>query len=84
MVLQWGPLFTHGSDIESRFIHHGYISKKGDPAETARRGWAKFWEEVDNMAEGLDENGTPFAKYIDGTSWKFVFTFCENDFDMDV
>ena len=36
------------------------------------------------MAEGLDQDGTPFANDIDGTIWKFVFTFCENDFDMDV
>ena len=38
-VLQWGPLLTKGSDIESRFVHHNYIHKEGTPAETARRAW---------------------------------------------
>ena len=82
-VVQWGPLLIKGSDIESRFIHHGYISKQGDPAETARRAWGKFWEEVDQMAEGVDQDGIPFARDDDGTVWKFEFTFCEQDFDMD-
>ena len=36
-VVQWGPLIVKSSDIESRFAHHGYISKRRDPAETARR-----------------------------------------------
>ena len=35
------------------------------------------------MAEGTDQYG-PIATDEDGTVWKFVFTFCENDFDMDV
>ena len=26
-LLQWGPLLVRGSDIESRFVHHAYISK---------------------------------------------------------
>ena len=72
------------SDIESRFIHHGYTAKTGDPAETARRAWSKFWEDVDHIAEGKDHDGLFVAQDGDGTIWKFVFTFCENDFDMDV
>ena len=83
-VLQWGPLMVKGSDIESRFVHHGYISKQGDSAETARRAWGKFWDDVEQLAEGYDQNGIPFAEDLDGTIWKFVFTFCENDLDMDV
>ena len=82
-VLQWGPLFYHGSDIESRFVHHGYISKDESP-ETADRAWALFWADVDRLVEGCDEYGNPFAKDADGTVWKFVFLFCEQDFDMDV
>ena len=35
-VLQWGPLFYHGSDIESRYVHHGYISQEKS-AGTARK-----------------------------------------------
>ena len=35
------------------------------------------------MVGGRDRNGTPIAKDDDGTMWKFVFLFCENDFDMD-
>ena len=50
-VLQWGPLFVNGSDIESRFIHHGYISKQAEPAEIGRPPWEKFWEEVEYMVE---------------------------------
>ena len=38
-VPQWGPLFVIGSDIESRFIHHGYISKQAEPAEIGRPPW---------------------------------------------
>ena len=83
-ALQWGPLLVSASDLESRFIHHGYTAKKGDPAETARRAWSKFWEDVDHIAEGKDHDGLFVAQDGDGTIWKFVFTFCENDFDMDV
>ena len=83
-VLQWGPLLVRGSDIESRFVHHGYIAKDGDSVETARQAWLKCWEDVGPLAEGYDQNGIEFAKDADGTVWKFVFTFCENDFDMDV
>ena len=82
-VLQWGPLFVNGSDIESRFIHHGYIAKQAEPAEIGRPPWEKFWEEVEYIVGGRDRNGTPIAKDDDGTMWKFVFLFCENDFDMD-
>ena len=35
------------------------------------------------MAEGYDQSGTPFARGLDGTVWKFEFTFCEQDFDID-
>ena len=83
LVLQWGPLLVRGSDLESRVLSHGYINKQGDPAETARVAWGKFWDAIDEMAEGTDQDG-PIAKDGDGTVWKFVFTFCENDFDMDV
>ena len=84
-VLQWGPLLVNGSDIESRFVHHGYTSnKQAAPAATAGRAWEKFWDEVDAMAKCLDQRGTPITCDDDGTTWKFVFTFCENDFDMDV
>ena len=38
-LLQWGPLIYQGSDIESRFVAHGYIAKEGDTADTARKGW---------------------------------------------
>ena len=82
-VLQWGPLFINGSDLESRFVHHGYIDKHGDPAESARRAWDKFWEEVEYMAEGHDRLHQPIAKDGDGTIWKFIFMFCENDLDID-
>ena len=82
-VVQWGPLEVHGSDMESRFVHHCYIHKKGDPAETARTGWELLWDEFDHMAEGRDSGGEYIAKDTDGTIWKFVFTFSENDFDMD-
>ena len=82
-VLQWGPLLTHGNDIESRFVHHSHIAKHGDPAETARRAWAKFWDGADRMAYGLDQDGIPFAKDADGTIWKFVLMFAENEFDMN-
>ena len=82
-VLQWGPLFVNGSDIESRFVHHGYIDKHGDPAKSAQKAWGHFWEEVEYMAEGNDRLGQPVAKDDDGTMLKFVFLFCENDFDMD-
>ena len=37
--LQWGPLFINGNDIQSRFVHHAYISKMGDSAEAARRAY---------------------------------------------
>ena len=77
-VLQWGPLLTRGSDMESRFVHHNYIHKEGSPAETAQRAWGKFWEEVDLMLEGCGTDGEPFAKDEDGTVWKFVFTFSLN------
>ena len=85
MSFSWGPLFVNGSDIESRFIHHGYIKEKklAEPAEIGRPPWEKFWEEVEYMVEGRDRNGTPIAKDDDGTMWKFVFLFCENDLDMD-
>ena len=48
-------------------------------------GWhgGRFWDAIDEMAEGTDQDG-PIATDGDGTVWKFVFTFCENDFDMDV
>ena len=82
-VLQWGPLHTHGSDIESRFVHHNYIAKKGAPAETARKAWSVFWKEVEHMADGCDIYGNPLAREEDGTVWKFVFTFSLSDFDMD-
>ena len=58
---------VHGSDLESRFVSHAYINKHGDPAETARRGWNRFWDAVDEMAEGIDESGHPIAKDEDGT-----------------
>ena len=51
-VFQWPPLLINGSDIESRYVHHGYISKAGEPAETARRAWERFWEEADLMIDG--------------------------------
>ena len=51
-VLQWGPLLVRGSDIELRFVHHGYIAKQGDSADTAQRAWSNFWEDVDRLAEG--------------------------------
>ena len=82
-VLQWGPLLTHGSDIESRFVHHNYIAKKGAPAETARKAWNIFWKEVEHMAHGCDIYGNRFARDEDGTVWKFIFTFSLSDFDMD-
>ena len=86
-VLQWGPLIVRSNDIESRFVHHGYISKQGEQgeqAETARRAWGKFWDEIDLLADGYHEDGLPIARDEDGTLWKFVFLFTENDFDMDV
>ena len=82
-MLQWGPLLTHGNDIESRYVHHNYSAKQGTQAASARPGWGKFWQEVDLMAEGRDNDGEPFAKDEDGTEWKFVFTFSQSDFDMD-
>ena len=63
-------------------MSHGYINKHGDSAETARRAWGRFRDAIDEMAEGTDQDG-PIAKDEDGTVWKFVFTFCENDYDMD-
>ena len=35
------------------------------------------------MAEGNDQYGNPVAQDVDGTKWKFVFTFDQTDFDMD-
>ena len=67
-ALQWGPLLYEGSDIESRFVHHGYITKLGDQAETARRSWEKLWEGVDRMAEGYDQDGIPVARDEAGTT----------------
>ena len=64
-------------------MSNGYINKQEDPAETGRVAWGKFWDAIDEMAEGTDQDG-PIAMDGDGTVWKFVFTFCENDFDMDV
>ena len=57
-VLQWGPLIVRGTDIESRFVHHGYISKAGTPAESAQAAWSKFWADVGRMAEGKDQHGS--------------------------
>ena len=82
MCFQWGPLITHGTDLESRFMAHCYI-KNNCSADTATKGWSLFWEEVDCMAEGRDHNGNYFAQDTDGTIWKFEFLFCQNDFDMD-
>jgi len=82
-VLQWGPLITNGSDIESRFVHHGYIVQKPETPEIARPSWDRFWEDIDQMTEGKDKDGIPIAKDPDGTVWKFEFLFCENDFEMD-
>ena len=36
------------------------------------------------LVDGCDQDGALIAKDGDGTVWKFVFTFCEQDFDMDV
>ena len=82
-LLQWGPLLYQGSDIESRFVAHGSIAKEGDTADTAWTGWELFFEDIDHLAEGNDQDGNPVAQYVDGTKWKFVFTFDQNDFDMD-
>ena len=60
-VLQWGPLFYHGSDIESRFVHHAYINKE-ESAAAASRAWSLFWEDVDRLDEGYDEHGDPYCK----------------------
>ena len=60
----------NGNDIESRFVHHGYIAKHGEPAEpaeAARRAWKEFWSEVDLMAEGIDRSGSPIARDYDGS-----------------
>ena len=35
-VLQWGPLLARGSDMESRFVHHGYISNEESAATSPR------------------------------------------------
>ena len=35
------------------------------------------------MAEGHDRLHRPVAKDDDGTIWKFIFLFCENDLEMD-
>ena len=82
-LLQWGPLLYQGSDIESRFVAHGYVAKEGDTADTARKGWELFFEDVDRLAEGNDQDGTPVAQDEDGTKWKYVLTFNQNDFEID-
>ena len=84
-VLQWGPLMVNGSDMESRFVYYNHIAKnKARPAATARRAWDEFWEDVGSMADGVDRFGAPIAQDEDGTKWCFIFTFAENDYDMDV
>ena len=64
-------------------MHHNYISKQGEPAETAKRAWGRWWEEAERMTEGNDGSGSPFAKDHDGTVWKLIDLFNENDFAMD-
>ena len=84
-VLQWGPLMVNGSDIESRFVYYNHIAKnKARPAATARRAWDEFWDDAGYMANGVDRFGAPIAQDDDGTKWCFIFTFAENDYDMDV
>ena len=82
-LVQWGPLLKQSSDIESRFVHHAYVHKRGEMAATADVGWAKLWEQVDLMAKGVDGHGHPFAQDEDGNKWTFIFLFRLSDFDMD-
>ena len=81
-AVQFGPLLGNNSDIETRFVTHGYISKE-EQADTASKAWGPLWDDIDTMVEGEDQEGQYIAKEPDGTVWKFVFLFFEQDFDMD-
>ena len=81
VAVTWSALTCDGSDFEVKMLHHTEVRPKDAPRDTSRFAWEEFFKEMDALAEGKRQDGTPAAKDEDGTEWGVILLFGKGDME---
>ena len=79
MLVSWSSILGFGADITTKYSIFSYIKHAGMWVASGSGAWHLFLRDSENVEQGLDQHGQPFAKDDDSTIWKLCFIFTKSD-----